>query len=158
VDLQDLVGSESRRLAERRDDAGSDEARLQLLGRWVAGRLEERPGIDPRVAHAVSEIESAGGKVPIADVLRRVGGASRRFTRVFEEQVGVKPKLFSRIVRFRGVAAALRARAGSFDQLALAHGYYDQSHMNADFREFAGTSPGRFAAAASHPESPGIPD
>jgi AraC-like DNA-binding protein len=153
LDLQDLIGSESRRLAERLDAAGSDEARVLLLGRWIAGRLAEHPGTDPRVAYAVSEIERAGGKVSIADLLLRIDTSPKRFTGLFEEQVGVKPKLFARIVRFRGLAAALRSGAGSFSQLAHAHGYYDQSHMNADFREFAGMSPGRFLAATSYPES-----
>jgi AraC-like DNA-binding protein len=153
LDLQDLIGSESRRLAERLDEAGSDEARLLLLARWIAGRLAEQPNTDPRVAYAVSEIERVGGKVSIADLLVRIDTSPKRFTGLFEEQVGVKPKLFARIVRFRGLAAALRAGAGSFSQLALAHGYYDQSHMNADFREFAGMSPGRFLAATSYPES-----
>jgi AraC-like DNA-binding protein len=153
VDLQDLIGNESRRLAERLDEAGSDEARLLLLGRWIAGRLAEHTGTDPRVAYAVSEIERAGGKVSIADLLSRIDTSPKRFTGLFEEQVGVKPKLFARIVRFRGLAAALRAGAGSFSRLANAHGYYDQSHMNADFREFAGMSPGRFLAATSYPES-----
>ncbi|WP_142105861.1 helix-turn-helix domain-containing protein [Pseudonocardia cypriaca] len=158
LDLQDLIGSESRRLAERLDEAGSDEARLLLLARWIAGRLAEHPSTDPRVAYAVSEIERAGGKVSIADLLTRIGTSPKRFTGLFEEQVGVKPKLFARIVRFRGLAAALRAGAGSFSQLALAHGYYDQSHMNADFREFAGMSPGRFLAATSYPESTTLAD
>lgn len=158
LDLQDLIGSESRRLVERLDEAGSGEARLLLLGRWIAGRLAERPSTDPRVAYAVSEIERAGGKMPIANILRRIDASPKRFTSMFEEQVGVKPKLFSRIVRFRGLAAALRAGAGSFSQLALAHGYYDQSHMNADFREFAGRSPGQFLAATSYPESLSLAD
>jgi AraC-like DNA-binding protein len=158
VDLQDLIGRESGRLAERLDEAGSDEARLLLLGRWTAGRLAERPSTDPRVAYAVSEIERAGGKVPIANILRRIDVAPKRFTSLFEQQVGVKPKLFSRIVRFRGLASALRAGAGSFGQLALAHGYYDQPHMNADFREFTGMSPGQFMAATSYPESPSVAD
>lgn len=158
VDLRDLVGSEARRLGERLDEASSHEARLLLLGRWVAERLADRPGTDPRVAYAVSEIERAGGKVPIADLLSRVAASPKRFTSLFEEQVGVKPKLFSRITRFRGLAAALRAGAGSLSRLALAHGYYDQSHMNADFTEFAGISPGRFAAATSYPESLSVAD
>ncbi len=158
LDLQDLIGSESRQLAERLDEARSDKARFLLLGRWIAGRLADRPSTDPRVAYAVSEIERAGGKLPIAHILRRIDASPKRFTRLFEEQVGVKPKLFSRIVRFRGLAAAIRAGAGSFSQLALAHGYYDQSHMNADFREFAGMPPGQFLAATSYPESTSLAD
>jgi AraC-like DNA-binding protein len=158
LDLHDLIGSEARRLAERLDEAGSDKARLLLLGRWIVDRLARCPNTDPCVAYAVSEIERAGGKVPIANILKRIDASPKRFTSLFEEQVGVKPKLFSRIVRFRGLAAALRAGADSFSQMALAHGYYDQSHMNADFKEFAGMSPGRFLAATSYPESLSLAD
>jgi methylphosphotriester-DNA--protein-cysteine methyltransferase len=96
--------------------------------------------------------------VPIANILSQIDASPKRFTSLFEQQVGVKPKLFSRIVRFRELTSALRARAGSFSQLALAHGYYDQSHMNADFREFAGMSPGQFLAATSYPESLSVAD
>ena len=158
LDLHDLAGGEARRLAERLDEAGSDKERLRLLGRWIAGRLAGRPGTDPRVAYAVSEIEHAGGKTPIRNIVGRIDAAPKRFTRLFEEQVGVKPKLFSRIVRFRGLAATLRAGADSFSEAALAHGYYDQSHMNADFREFAGMPPGQFLAATSYPESLSLAD
>jgi AraC-like DNA-binding protein len=153
LDLHDLIGSEARRLVERLDEASTDKGRLLLLGRWIADRLAGRPRSDPCVAYAVSEIERAGGKVPIANILRRIDVSPKRFTSLFEEQVGVKPKLFSRIVRFRGLAAAIRTGPDSFSQMALAHGYYDQSHMNADVREFAGMSPGRFLAATSYPES-----
>jgi AraC-like DNA-binding protein len=153
ADLHDLIGAEARRLAERLHEAASDEARLLLLGRWITDRLDDRSGTDPRVAYAVSEIERTGGMLPVATVLDRIGASPRRFTGLFEAQVGVKPKLFSRIVRFRRLTAALRAGGESIGRTALAHGYYDQSHMNADFREFAGMSPRQFLAATPYPES-----
>ena len=158
LDLHDVIGSEARRLAERLDEAGSDEARVRLVGRWIADRLGRHPCTDQCVAYAVSEIERAGGTLSIPKILGRIGLSPKRFTSLFEEQVGVKPKLFSRIVRFRGLAAALRAGDDSLSQTALAHGYYDQSHMNAEFREFAGMSPGQFLAATPYPESPSLAD
>jgi methylphosphotriester-DNA--protein-cysteine methyltransferase len=121
-------------------------------------RLAGHTGTDPSVAYAVAEIERTSGTAPIADVLARIGASSKRFTGLFEEQVGVKPKLFSRIVRFRALTAALPAAVGTLSQTALAHGYYDQSHMNADFREFAGMSPGQFLAATPFPESQSLAD
>lgn len=158
VDLHDVIGSEARRLVERLNEAGSDEACLRLLGRWTADRLAGHAGTDPGVADAVSEIERAGGKVPIANILARIDASPKRFTSMFEEQVGVKPKLFSRIVRFRELVAALPAADETLSQTAIAHGYYDQSHMNADFREFAGMSPGQFLAATPYPESLSLAD
>ncbi len=158
VDLHDVISGEARRLAERLDEAGSDEARLRLLGRWIADRLAGRRSTDPSVAHAVAEIERAGGNVPIANLIERIGASPKRFARLFEEQVGVRPKLFSRIVRFRGLVAALPAADDPLSQTAIAHGYYDHSHMNADFREFAGMSPRQFLAAAPYPESPSLAD
>jgi AraC-like DNA-binding protein len=158
VDLHDVIGSEARRLTERLAEAGSDEACLRLLWRWIADQLARRPSTDPRIAYAVSEIERAGGKAPIANILRRIGASPKRFARLFEEQVGVRPKLFSRIVRFRGLVAALLTADDTLSQTAIAHGYYDQSHMNADFREFVGISPRQFLAATPYPESPSLAD
>jgi AraC-like DNA-binding protein len=158
VDLHDLIGPEARRLAERLDDAGSDEARLRILARWVAERFAGRPSTDTCISNAVSEIERGGGKVPIANILGRTGASPKRFARLFEEQVGVRPKLFSRIVRFRELAAALPTADDSLSQTAIAYGYYDHAHMDADFREFAGISPRQFLAATPYPESPSLAD
>lgn len=159
VDLRDVIGgSQARRLAERLAEAGSDEACLRLLGRWIVDRLAGRPGTDPCVGYAVSEIERTGGTLPIADVLTRLGVSPKRLASLFEQQVGVKPKLYSRIVRFQGLVAALPTADGALSQTAIAHGYYDHSHMNADFREFAGMSPVQFLAATPYPESPSLAD
>nr|WP_240477419.1 helix-turn-helix domain-containing protein [Jiangella muralis] len=159
VDLHDVIGGgEARRLTERLAAAGSDEARLHLVLRWIVDRLGDGPRTDPGVAYAVAEIERTGGTAPIAGLIERVGASPKRFATSFEHQVGVKPKLFSRIVRFRRLAAALPAADDSLSQTALAYGYYDHSHMDADFREFAGVSPRQFLAATPFPESSSLTD
>jgi AraC-like DNA-binding protein len=158
LDLGEVIGSESRRLAERLDEADSDEACVEHVERWIKDRFARHAGTEPSVAYAVSEIERTGGTEPIANLLERIGASPDRFTGLFEEQVGVKPKLFSRIVRFLGLLEALRAGHDSFSQTALEYGYYDQPHMNAEFREFAGMSPGQFLAASPFPESPSLAD
>ena len=52
--------------------------------------------------------------------------------------------MFGRILRFRRAAAELAGPAGrSLAEIALDCGYYDQAHLNRDFREFSGRTPTR---------------
>jgi transcriptional regulator GlxA family with amidase domain len=66
----------------------------------------------------------------------------------FRAKVGLSPKLYARIARFRRATDVLReARSPDFAQLALECGYFDQSHLIHDFQEFSGSAPERFLSA-----------
>lgn len=156
VSLEDLIGQESRRLTERLHDAPSHEQRLTIMAQWISERMTAGSGTDPQVARAVSEIERARGAVGVSELLAQIGESAKAFRRRFEEQVGVTPKTFARVVRFRRTVEALSRSDVALNEAAVTHGYYDQAHMNAEFREFAGMSPGRFRATARHPGSEGI--
>lgn len=84
------------------------------------------------------------------DLAARVGLSVRQLERVFGEHVGLTPKVYLRILRFQQVLAALRegGRSTSWAELAISHGYYDQSHFIGDFTRFVGVAPG--AANISH--------
>jgi len=59
------------------------------------------------------------------------------------------PKLYSRINRLRSVVERV-ARGGevAWADLASEYGYYDQSHLTRDFREFSGVTPGEYRPVA----------
>jgi AraC-like DNA-binding protein len=62
-------------------------------------------------------------------------------SQVFAAQVGLSPKLFSRILRFqRARAMADQIKRLDWAQLASTCGYFDQSHLINDFQEFSGLS------------------
>jgi len=78
------------------------------------------------------------------DGLAQQLGVSRQHLALqFRQQVGISPKLFARICRFRAVSHGLTSLAGQQDwaQVALQYGYFDQSHLIHDFQEFARSSP-----------------
>src|SRR5262249_61599947 len=80
--------------------------------------------------------------------LRKESGLSKaRLVAAFRAQIGVRPKLWARLVRFRRVLDALAETEVRLADVALDAGYYDQAHMNAEFRELAGVSPTEFLAA-----------
>jgi AraC-like DNA-binding protein len=61
---------------------------------------------------------------------------------VFRDTVGVSPKAFARLARFRRALRAARDNApASWASIAASAGYYDQAHLIAEFRAIAGVTP-----------------
>jgi len=147
VDLEDLVGRAANELAERCYDAASVEERLRRAADWVAERMVKARGVDSAIAWAAGRIEQSGGAISIAELRRQTGLSKTRLAEAFRDQIGLAPKLYARVVRFRRAVAMLQKGAGPLVEVALAAGYYDQPHMNAEFRELSGLSPREFLAA-----------
>jgi AraC-like DNA-binding protein len=153
VDLRDVAGRAAGVLAERCHDAGSAEDCLRIAERWVSERVARSPGVDPPIAWTAAQIERRGGAVSIAELRERTGLTRTRLATGFREQIGVAPKLYARILRFQRALALVGEGAASLADVALAAGYYDQPHMNADFRELSGMAPRDFLAAHRYPGS-----
>jgi AraC-like DNA-binding protein len=156
VEAEDLVGATARELVERCREAASVAARFRVVAAWLAPRLAGARALDPAVAWAAAQIDEHGGDVPIAHLRAETGFSKARLVAAFRDQVGVSPKLYARIVRFRNAFAMLQQGATSLAQVALAAGYYDQPHFNADFREMAGMSP-RELLLARYPSGVPVP-
>ena len=77
------------------------------------------------------------------DRLAQMAGVSRRhLARLFDSLVGVTPRRFCRLARFKTGLAYAGAGAGvPWAQVAIELGYADQSHMIAELRELAGLTP-----------------
>jgi AraC-like DNA-binding protein len=150
VDLGDLVGRAASELAERCDEARSAEDRVRHIAAWVSTRIARAPQLDPRIAWAATRIEQSHGSVAIAKVQDQTGLSKKRLIESFREQIGVTPKLYARILRFRRGLTLLHEGRMGLSQIALAAGYYDQSHMNLEFRELGGLAPSDFLATSRY--------
>lgn len=99
------------------------------------------PDRDRRVDAAVDRL--AGGAERVEAIAKDIGISRQHLARQFLHHVGVPPKTFARVMRFRRVLASLEHDVDWAD-VAAANGYYDQSHLIADFRELAGATPSAF--------------
>jgi methylphosphotriester-DNA--protein-cysteine methyltransferase len=64
---------------------------------------------------------------------------------LFHRQYGLGPKRFGSVIRFQALLTRLeKENEHDWTQLALDHGFYDQSHMVNTFREMTGLSPTRY--------------
>lgn len=149
-DLRDLVGSAADALQEYCGRETTGEARLQAAVRWLMARLQPQR-VHPAVRWMAAEIAGRQGAVSIGSLRDQIGLSKTRISQLFRQQVGVTPKHFARIHRFSHVLQLLTESGQDFSSAALAAGYFDQSHMNAEFRELALCSPGEFMAATRYP-------
>lgn len=138
VPLDDLSAASS--LAEQ--VAGRDEirARLDEIENELSRRLRsEQP--DPVLARILRTISACQGNVTLAQLARVANCGPRHLRRTFSQAVGVGPKTFCRITRFRAALRALRRPRPDLLAVALEAGYYDQAHFIHDFNDLYGSSP-----------------
>jgi AraC-like DNA-binding protein len=92
------------------------------------------------VRWAWERLRRTAGAVRVDGLARELGWSRRHFAQRFKRELGVAPKTAARLMRFD--RAARRLRAGEpLGQVALDCGYYDQPHMNREFRALAGCTP-----------------
>jgi len=120
---------------------------VQAIDRALLQRHHRVGAMDGAVAAAVHRFQATDGSGSVSNIATALGVTRQHLARRFAEHVGVRPKLFARIVRLqRTVARIRRVERVAWSTLALDTGYYDQSHLVTEFRELTGLTPTEFAA------------
>ncbi len=148
VDLRDLWGGTATELVTRAQEAGTWEHRFGVLDDVLLGRLGPGRGPDPVLVGAWQLLLEARGDLAMRALHDSTGWSRRRLAERFREQLGVNPKALARLVRFEHAAMLMR-RPGhrSLASVALTCGFFDQAHLNRDFRELAGCTPSAYLAS-----------
>jgi AraC-like DNA-binding protein len=160
VDLCDLVGTPAEALGERCTGASGAEDRLRAAAAWLEARLAcaaPARGEDAAIDWIAARIRGRRGDVSIAALRDRAGLSAARLAGRFREQVGLTPKAYARLERFRHAAERLRAGESPADVAAIA-GYCDQPHLTQEFRTFAGVTPAAYAAGLRYDTGVNVPE
>jgi AraC-like DNA-binding protein len=140
-------------LLGRLHEAPAAADRLGLL----AGALERRLGEGLRNGHAgcgfavrALEVEP---ETRVGDLCARLGMSRQALARSFRKHVGVSPKTLGRVLRLQRAVRLLASGAAGdrvrWADLALDAGYYDQSHLVAEFKELVGLTPSAYLIETS---------
>jgi AraC-like DNA-binding protein len=93
------------------------------------------------------------GNIPVDRLAFFANMSLKTFERNFVTEVGVPPKLFSRIVRFNyALSLIMKNSYKNWSSVANACGYFDQMHLIKDFKTFAGDVPSAFLKHTPPPE------
>jgi AraC-like DNA-binding protein len=159
IDLDDVLGAAAKELAERCQDACSGTERVRRVVPWLDRRLLRSPvreAAEPAVRWVADRIVRSRGRTAIGPLREKAGLSEARLSALFREQVGTTPKRYARIHRFSLALGMLQRSTVDLPRVALDAGYYDQPHMNAEFRHMAGLTPRQFRAARHYPDSPSL--
>src|SRR5262249_3896920 len=141
VDLENVWGRAAAELRERLCTAAKPEKRFAVLEEGLLGRLRQSKARHGAIPFALNAFEQADMVVKVHDLARRVGLSQRRFIQLFTVEVGLTPKLYGRVRRFQRARELVRKTDPDWAAVAVACGFFDQSHLIRDFEEFSGLSP-----------------
>jgi AraC-like DNA-binding protein len=146
IDLAEVLPP-TRELRDRLSDAPSLRHRCDLLDTFLLDRADRGPRPADEVTQAFHRLTETHGTIPVGALADEVGWSRRHLVSRFHQQIGLPPKTLARILRFERLLSRLRPAAPAhWTRLAAECGYYDQAHLNRDFREFTGITPTGYLA------------
>jgi AraC-like DNA-binding protein len=149
VDLTNFWGLWAQETWHRLGEATPAD-RVGLLQELLGARANGRLHIDPFIRHCVARIEADRGSLRIGDLEKSTGLSARQLERKFAQNIGISPKTFARVVRFKSVvAAADRPDPPDWVRLAGDFGFADQPHLVREFKTFSGLTPMDYRHAAN---------
>jgi AraC-like DNA-binding protein len=158
--LDVVLGASAASLRDRILEASTVALKMAAIEGWLLERSRGRLELNPVVEYLTTRLFAPAG-LRITDVVAEVGYSQRHVLGLFQRFVGLAPKQYHRVRRFQQVLHQVTAGARSepaldlelrgrparepdWADVALAHGYYDQSHLARDFRELARVTPSEY--------------
>jgi AraC-like DNA-binding protein len=145
IPLETTSGKDSRNLIEQLFLENHIENQIKLLESHLERLLKTNNKNDPVASNAIYNILVNKGNIRVSELSGIVDTSKRQLRRKFERWVGVSPKAFCRIIRFKNVLRMVRSGPKrNWLSIALDGGYYDQSHFIHDFNSYYGLNPSDF--------------
>lgn len=145
VRIDDALGPEAAFWVERIATTASWPERFAIVEAMLMERMAAAGAPPGRLVQGYRRLVASRGRIAVGRLAAELDCSRQHLVAFFRNELGLSPKVIGRMLRFNHAAALLEAGAEpDMAAVALAAGYYDQAHMNRDFRAFAGAPPGDF--------------
>jgi AraC-like DNA-binding protein len=141
LSLADLGDAQLSALEDAAANARCVETLVGLFDNFFLAAMRDAPRRRTAVDALVERIQRDHGATPIMEWARGNGVDSRSLERAFCAGIGMTPKQYARVVRFKRHYQALFSGTATKPISAGLEGFYDQSHFNREFRHFTGVAP-----------------
>lgn len=143
----DDLGLPWRHLEEQLHELTSTRDRLRLIERTLLAKVCASTPLLLLDA-ALASLGRSGEASSVQQTARQLSLSPRQLERLFQRHIGLTPRRFARLARFRRIFPALASRHNRWADIAADCGFYDQSHLVREFRDFTGLTPGEYLREA----------
>jgi AraC-like DNA-binding protein len=146
----DLLSGRERILEQQFLDCQCYQQALPILETFLLRLLSEKrekPNY-ARIASLCRILEQRSNDVLLLKhICKETAFSKSSMERQFIEFVGVSPKYYQRMVRFKNLLSHIRQQKNTvqWTEVAYQFGYYDQAHFIKDFKIFYGKTPSAFS-------------
>ena len=132
-----------RSFYETLSEKQSIEEIIEYVDYYLVKHLPCLYNCDKQIVRAVDLIYLTKGQLSLSKASAEICLSQRHFERKFKSSIGVSPKTFARIIRFKHALRYLQDHPQKdLLSVAIECGYYDHTHLIKDFRILSGNTPG----------------
>lgn len=140
--FEEIFGNYGKQMQEQLANTASISQKIDLIQTMIFNLARRTNRNNQIVAYCVQEIKKTSGLVKIKHLENKTGYTKRHLDLLFNEHIGLSPKLLSSIVRFNVFYQNwAKGKQLDFYKDLLYDFYYDQSHFIKEFKRFSGYSP-----------------
>ena len=145
TDFAEIGGEEVPEITAEIIEATPNDRRIEVIETYLLGKLANHKAQTNLLQRTVDLILKEIGNVTMGEICEKVNISARQLERKFKEQIGMSPKLFSRVVRVNHALKLLRTNPTyNWQDIIFLCGYYDQAHFIKDFKDLTGECPTGF--------------
>lgn len=116
---------------------------VEDLSQAISNEFESNLLIKPNFKDLLHALRAKNGICSISDLQKIYKQSARTLAYDFDKYIGIKPKEYQNILRFRKSCMALKA-SKNIIHTAIDFGYYDQAHFTNHFVKYCSKSPSVF--------------
>lgn len=141
ANLVDIFGTQIYEWEDRLYHVESDHQRIQLLESFLE---KNKKCNDQRLLTMIQLITDRKGSIKLEELAREANLSKRQIRNSFNTKLGLSPKNFMRLIRFRHVLENNPSDIENYAQYATRMGYYDESHFIHEFKLLSGMTPKKY--------------
>jgi AraC-like DNA-binding protein len=149
IPLKYLIKDNIERIESSLQELKTMEARVNLIEEFLINQLRRNyQKYDLlRIKDSIQRIDRAKGIISIDKLASQACLSRKQYERIFIKNIGITPKQFLKTVRFQHALWQKQQQSDiNLGDLSFECGYYDQPHMNLEFKSLAGMTPKQFFA------------